>query len=290
MPVPGYVRERSTVLASAPAMPTGHRCRQPPTKAGLEVGRADIASPRRPGSATRSARSPTSALLPPAPHRCQRFAQGRSHASAIKVDPDLYQHMDPKGRRQRHAHAGVRHWPVGLDRTQVPRTRLRPRRLRRRRQCSCARARVGQGEKSWWVTPSMPPTPPSSCCARAGRLVAGVLHRRVLARHHRRARRDEALSEATKIVAGDRRHVRTGEGNGPVNARPGALVEALAKATRRSRTSARRLQGAHPRRRARHRRRDARAHRDHGRHDDVDDDRCRGPTSSKRVGTPSSSR
>jgi 2-isopropylmalate synthase len=52
------------------------------------------------------------------------------HASAIKVDPMLYQHMDPEG-RQRHAAAGLRHGRPRVDRAQGPRARLRP--VRRRR-------------------------------------------------------------------------------------------------------------------------------------------------------------
>ena len=48
------------------------------------------------------------------------------HASAIRVDPMLYQHIDPAAGRQRHADARLRHGRPGLDRAQGPRAGLRP--------------------------------------------------------------------------------------------------------------------------------------------------------------------
>ena len=41
---------------------------------------------------------------------------------AIKIDPDLYQHMDPARGRQRHAAAGLRDGRSGVDRAQGPRS------------------------------------------------------------------------------------------------------------------------------------------------------------------------
>ena len=43
------------------------------------------------------------------------------HASAIKVDPDLYNHLDPTRGRQRHAHPDHRDGRPGLGRAQGPR-------------------------------------------------------------------------------------------------------------------------------------------------------------------------
>ena len=53
------------------------------------------------------------------------------HASAIRVDPMLYQHDRPGGGRQRHADARLRHGGPRIDRAQGPRAGLRPRRQRR---------------------------------------------------------------------------------------------------------------------------------------------------------------
>ena len=145
------------------------------------------------------------------------------HASAIRIDPDLYQHTDPMRRRQRHADAGVGHGRAGQHRAQGPRAGLRPRRpgraarpgrrpgqgagaaglhLRRgRRVVRAAAARRGARARGSATSTSSPggssPTPPA---------------------------RGEALSEATvKLVAAGRRVVATGEGNGPVNALDHAL-------------------------------------------------------------------
>ena len=80
------------------------------------------------GCRTRSPRSPTS--LPTRTSHMSgvsAFAHKAGlHASAIKVSPDLYNHLDPDGRRQRHA--GPRHrdgWPR-IRRAQGPRAGFRP--------------------------------------------------------------------------------------------------------------------------------------------------------------------
>ena len=92
-------RARSTGTASAPATPTWSR--SSPTSSSSSTARCcpTGCSRRPPGSPTRSPRSPT----------CRRRRASRTsarsafahkaglHASAIKVDPDLYQHMDPVG-------------------------------------------------------------------------------------------------------------------------------------------------------------------------------------------------
>ena len=202
------------------------------------------------------------------------------HASAIKVDPDLYQHMDPKhvGNDMRmlvsdmagRASIELKSRELGfdLDPTDEARRRdARPGAARSSRSASCA------------ATPSTRPTRRSSCCCAASSTASlpaffEVESWRVItdARGD-----DEALSEATvKVVAAGERGVRTGEGNGPVNALDHALRSALAKVYPEiAQPRAHRLQGAHPRRRARHGCRDPRAHRDLGRHDVVDDDRRR---------------
>ena len=48
------------------------------------------------------------------------------HASAVKVDPTLYQHIDPGTGRQRHADARLRHGGPRLHRAQGQAARLRP--------------------------------------------------------------------------------------------------------------------------------------------------------------------
>ena len=85
------------------------------------------------------------------------------HASAIKVDPDLYQHTEPDARRQRHAAARLRHGRPRVDRAQGPRARLRPRRPTR--SCSPGSPRGSRSSRRPG-TPSRRPTPPSSCCWR----------------------------------------------------------------------------------------------------------------------------
>ena len=86
------------------------------------------------------------------------------HASAIKVDPNLYQHLDPDRGRQRHAPAGLRHGRPRLDRAQGPRARLRPRRRGRRPRAGHPDHRPGQGRWSRRATRSRRPTRRSSCC------------------------------------------------------------------------------------------------------------------------------
>ena len=58
------------------------------------------------------------------------------HVSAVKADPDLYQHADPARRRQRHAAARQRARRPGDDRAEGPRPRAGARRAPPSRACS----------------------------------------------------------------------------------------------------------------------------------------------------------
>ena len=122
-------RAASTGTASAPATPTWSR--SSPTSSSSWTGRCC-----RPGcsaEATRIAHAVAEVTnVPPASRQpyvgASAFAHKAGlHASAIKVDPNLYQHMDPVRRRQRHAAAGLRHGRPRVDRAEGPRARLRPR-------------------------------------------------------------------------------------------------------------------------------------------------------------------
>ena len=148
------------------------------------------------------------------------------HASAIKVDPDLYQHMDPVG--------------VGNDmrllvsdmagrashRAQGPRARLRPvRRPRARRPASPTASRrwrhsgytfeAADASFELLLAEEVEGARPSYLDVESWRVITETLTH---------AAGDEAVSEATvKLRAEGVRYVDTGEGNGPVNALDQAL-------------------------------------------------------------------
>ena len=150
------------------------------------------------------------------------------HASALKVDPNLYQHTDP---------SAVGNGMRTLVSDMAGRASIQ---LKAARSGSTSPARTSSWRRSWprsrtsscAGTPSTPPTPRSSCCcgtrcpARRSTYF-DVESWRVITD----ARGGEvAVSEATvKLVASDRRFVATGEGNGPVNALDHALRQALAE-------------------------------------------------------------
>jgi 2-isopropylmalate synthase len=155
------------------------------------------------------------------------------HASAIKVDPDLYQHMDPKhvGNDMRmlvsdmagRASIELKSRELGFDLDPTPRWMPPP-------SPGCfARSRT----RSCAATPSTRPTPPSSCCCAVRSTApcpssSTVESWRVITDARGE---DDALSEATvKLSAAGERVVQTGEGNGPVNALDHALRSALAAA------------------------------------------------------------
>ena len=138
--------------------------RQPRAQAGPPRAARRAACATRPGSRTRSPRSRTSRR-----RRASRTSASSAfahkaglHASAIKVDPNLYQHMEPAARRQRHAAAGLRHGGSREHRAQGRRARLRP---RRRPGAGQPDHPAGQGRWSRAATPSRPPTRRSSCCS-----------------------------------------------------------------------------------------------------------------------------
>ena len=126
------------------------------------AGRAARATP--PGSRTRSPRSPTSRR-----RRGSRTSASSAfahkaglHASAIKVDPNLYQHIDPVGvgndmRLLVSDMAGRRQ-----HRAQGPRARLRP---VRRPGAGRPGHRAGQGAGGRAATRSRRRTRRSSCCS-----------------------------------------------------------------------------------------------------------------------------
>ncbi len=123
-------RAPSTATASAPATPTSSPWSPTSSSSSTSGCCPTGCSGRPPASRTPSPRSPTSRRPPASPTSgVSAFAHKAGlHASAIKVDPDLYQHLDPVGGRQRHAAAGLRHGRASLDRAEGSRARLRPRR------------------------------------------------------------------------------------------------------------------------------------------------------------------
>ena len=92
-------RARSTGTASAPATPTSSRSW--PTSSSSSAARCcrTASCARRRGSRTPSPRSPTCRPRRASPTSGSRAFTHKAglHASAIKVDPDLYQHTDPQG-------------------------------------------------------------------------------------------------------------------------------------------------------------------------------------------------
>ena len=183
------------------------------------------------------------------------------HACAIKVDPELYNHLDPA--------------VVGNDmhilvtemagracvELKAPRARRRPGRPARGGRPG---RRHGQGRGRPPAGRSRPPTPRSSCwCATSwpprpaadgAAVPPGVLPGDRRAPRGRRGGQSEAT---VKVHVGGERMIATAEGNGPVNALDAALRSALSPSTSREldRGRAGRLQGAHPGRLGRHRRR-----------------------------------
>ncbi len=112
------------------------RGRQPRAEDGPPGAARPAASPSSPGSATRSPRSPTSRRSTQQPY-VGAVARSRTRPActpvAIKVDPDLYQHIDPALVGNDHADAGVRDGRPRQHRAARPRARHRPRRATTRR-------------------------------------------------------------------------------------------------------------------------------------------------------------
>ena len=155
------------------------------------------------------------------------------HASAIKVDPDLYQHLDPKGvgndmRMLVSDMAGrasielkARELGFDLDASDADDSALMQRVLSSVKEKELRGYTFDAADASFelLLRHELDGSLPEFFTVESWRVITDA-----------RGEAD-ALSEATvKIVAGDRRHVRTGEGNGPVNALDQALRSALAKA------------------------------------------------------------
>ena len=149
------------------------------------------------------------------------------HASAIKVSPDLYNHLDPTvvGNDMRvlvtemagRASIELKGRELGYD-------------LADDRAALGARRRAGQGARGAGATRSRPPTPRSSCLLRE--VTEGERRRYFTVESWRTIVEQRAdgqiVSEATvKVFAKGQRIVATGEGNGPVNALDNALRQAL---------------------------------------------------------------
>ena len=149
------------------------------------------------------------------------------HASAVKVDPMLYQHVDPAevGNDMRmlvsdmagRASIELKGRELGL------RPRRRPRRARPRR-------RPGQGPGGTRLHVRGRRRVVRAAAARRGRPGSGVRHFTVESWRAivEQGPDGDVRSEATvKVHAGGERIVATGEGNGPVNALDQALRQAL---------------------------------------------------------------
>ena len=259
--------------------PRRRRRRAPPTCRarangyGERSGNADLFTrrrqPRAQAGARRSCRTARCAEMTriahaiaevtnvaPDPHqpyvgRLRLRAQGRPARQRDQGRPGPLPAHRPRGGRQRHAHAGLRHGRPRLDRAQGPRARARPRRRPRRWSAGSS-----TGSRSWRprATRSRRPTPPSSCCCATsvdGRAPA-PLRGRVLAGRSSSSDRDGEVrqrghGQAARRGRADRRH-RRGQRPGQ-RPRPARCARRWSGSTRElGRARARRLQGPHPRR------------------------------------------
>ena len=167
-----------------------HRGRQPAAQAGPR-GAARRAASRE---ATRIAHAVSEVTNVP-PYSRQPYVGASAfahkaglHASAIRIDPDLYQHTDPPG-------VGNDMRMLVSDMAGRASIELKGRELGydlgRPGRAADPDRRPGQGPRAARATRSTPPTPPSRCCcaARSRGERLELLRRRVLARHHRLRRR-----------------------------------------------------------------------------------------------------
>ena len=132
------------------------------------------------------------------------------HASAIKVDPMLYQHIDPAAGRQRHADAGLRHGRAGVRGDQGQAARLRP---VRRQGHGWPGGEPGQGPGSPRVhLRGRGRLVRVAAPRRAGRRGTAPLHRGIVAGHRRAAAGRRSGQRGHRQAAGqgraDRRHRR----------------------------------------------------------------------------------
>jgi 2-isopropylmalate synthase len=154
------------------------------------------------------------------------------HASAIKVDPDLYQHMDPKavGNDMRmlvsdmagRASIELKSRELGFDLDATDErdnaTLARVLRAVKERELRGYTFDAADASFELLLRRELDGSLPEFFDVESWRVITDARGD------------DEALSEATvKLVAAGERGVRTGEGNGPVNALDQALRSALAK-------------------------------------------------------------
>ena len=251
--------------------------RQPRAQAGDARAARGQPRARRSGSPTRSRRSPTS---PPDTHQpyvgVSSFAHKAGlHASALKVDAGLYNHVDATtvgndmrvlvtemaGRASVELKGRELGYDLGDDREAVGRVVDRVKELESQRLDLRGGRRVLR----------------AAAARRDRHRSRGALRRRVLAHDRRAARRRPGRSRRrpSRCVPGTATTVSSAprEGNGPVNALDNALRAALVSTYPELRARARRLQGPHPRGQAGHRCGDPRAHRHQRRSTRVDDGR-----------------
>lgn len=204
--------------------------------ANLQIKRGrELVEPHRLAEATRIAHAISEVTNVP-PYSRQPYVGSSAfahkaglHASAIKVDPDLYQHTDPKlvGNDMRmlvsdmagRASIELKARELGFD--------LDPARPQDAETLSRVLARVKELELRGYTFDAADASFELLLRGELGDLPRyfEVESWRVITD---RRDGDAALSEATvKTVAGGRRTVATGEGNGPVNALDHALREAL---------------------------------------------------------------
>jgi 2-isopropylmalate synthase len=152
------------------------------------------------------------------------------HASAIKVDPDLYQHLDPAlvGNDMRMLVSDMAgRASIELKAKEVGVT-LDPEDEEGRSAIAAVLGRVKDLERAGWTFDAA-----DASFDLLLRRELGMVEEYFEVESWRvitdRRGTDAALSEATvKVLAGGSRHVETGEGNGPVNALDHALRECLA--------------------------------------------------------------
>lgn len=191
------------------------------------------------GEATRIAHSVAEVTnVPPASRQpyvgASAFAHKAGlHASAIKVDPDLYQHMDPvgvgndmrllvsdmAGRSSIELKGRELGYDLSADRAVVDRVTARVKELESRGYTFEA----ADASFELLLAEEVDGRRPSYLTVESWRVITETLTH---------AQPDEAaVSEATvKLVAEGVRYVETGEGNGPVNALDQALRQALVRA------------------------------------------------------------
>ncbi len=191
------------------------------------------------GEATRIAHAIAEVTnVPPAPRQpyvgASAFAHKAGlHASAIKVDPDLYQHMDPAGvgndmrllvsdmagRASIELKGRELGYDLSGDRDLVDRVTARVKALEARGYTFEA----ADASFELLLAEEADGRRPSYLTVESWRVITETLT------HARPG--EEAVSEATvKLVADGVRYVETGEGNGPVNALDQALRQALVQA------------------------------------------------------------